>query len=462
MKIILVTDKPRANAVEYFCNSYGGIIVAVINMTSADYENKNIETCSLGDVPALECDLVIVDCCAPEDVERELKVLGVGNVYRFWRDRGEIIHAFSSDLLCRRDFRVENGSLQIASEVFSCRKETGDIPSANSAQQQLSITREVFEAYRKANAAYSGVPVEFRVGENWRNFLKHTRPTFYDAIERADLELLSSLLLDFFRNELTGGTFGGREGYQGFCDNPYEINALRSFFNVWKHCVSDDAIAVLDSPKVGNPYGMVVDGSLLNSNSFCNHYRAQYLDGLVRDAANPVVVELGGGFGGLGYFLTQTNHRMTYINFDLPENLIVSSYYLKSTFKDKKIKLYDGNEPVLTEEDIRTFDIILLPHFAITECPERVADVFVNTISLSEMDYQNIEVYFAEIQRITGSYFYHENMLDNGAGYKYFPVSVFPELQGFKRLMNAPSRWPAFSLTSPHHCHMEFLYERMG
>ena len=462
MKIVLVTDKPRANAVEYFCVANGGRIVALVNLTDSPYENQNITSYTISDIPKIGHDLIIVDCNDSQLVISQLKKYKTGEVYEYWEDRNKLLDIFQgSILLCKRKFDVEDDRLQVGTQFYSCdRKVTENIPSVNTDEQQRKIINDVYEAYTAGCLQCPNLDEKYRTGENWRHFMEGSRPNFYSAIKSSDLDTLSNMLENFFRNELTGGTFGGKEGYDGFCASNMELKPLRDYFNVWKHSVPDASIQELDNPHVGNPYGISVDGVLINTNSFMNHYRSAVLKRLISEVEAPMIAELGGGFGGLAYYLSKNNSGMTYINFDLPENLIVSSYYLKSIFPDKKIKLYDGSPEELSRSNLQEYDLVLLPHFCLPQLSSLSVDLFVNTISLSEMDYLNIETYFKEIYRVTKKYFYHENMIDNGAGYKYFPTSVFPELVDFRLLMSAPSRWPAFSLASPSHCHMEYLYKR--
>lgn len=462
MNIVLVTDKPRANAVEFFCVANGGRIVALVNLTDSPYENQHITSYTISDIPRIGHDAVIIDCIDAPFVISQVKKYKTAEIYNYWPDRNKLLDLLrSSTLLCKRKFGVKDDCLQVGTEFYNCdQKVTEDMPSINSIERQAIIIDEVYEAYNKAYLKYPDLDEKYQTGENWRHFMEGSRPNFYSAIQRVDKKSLSDLLQNFFRNELTGGTFGGKEGYDDFCSRNFEPRELRSYFNVWKHCVPDTPIQELDNPRVGNPYGLSVNGALINSNSFCNHYRSVFLSRLISNIDKPVIAELGAGFGGLAYYLSKDNSDLTYINFDLPENLMVSSYYLKSIFPDKKIKLYDGLSEPLSREELQEYDLVLLPHFCLPRLTNLSIDLFVNTISLSEMDFLNIETYFKEIHRVTRQYFYHENMLDNGAGYKYFPTSVFPELADYKLLMNAPSRWPAFSLSSPGHCHMEFLYER--
>jgi hypothetical protein len=53
-----------------------------------------------------------------------------------------------------------------------------------------------------------------------------------------------------------------------------------------------------------------------------------------------IVVELGGGFGGLAYYLIRDNPQVTYLDFDLPEATALASYYLMRSLPSLSIQLY--------------------------------------------------------------------------------------------------------------------------
>ena len=56
------------------------------------------------------------------------------------------------------------------------------------------------------------------------------------------------------------------------------------------------------------------------------------------------------------------NHNTKLISIDLPEANLLSSYYLKETFPEKKIYLYENykNKKILSKDDFNSFDIFIL------------------------------------------------------------------------------------------------------
>lgn len=323
-----------------------------------------------------------------------------------------------------------------------------------------AITEQVFAAYRRAvaDAPTSG---SYKVGRNWGAFLKMSRPTFYSAAQSGDVDTIDRLLANCLRNELTSGTFGGDAGFKDYVQAGRGVlKGLRDQHHIWQYCVKDASLARVVSPTVGNPFGVKVANGVVHPNTFLNDSRAQYIGDLLAKIERPIVLDLGGGFGGLGHQLAAHNAGTVYMDFDLPENLMVASYFLMAAHPDKRVLLYQSRDQALDAHTLRQYDIVMMPNFMLPQVADRAVNLFTNFISLSEMDYASIVEYLCQADRVSDGYVYQENLLDNGENYEFYPVSVFPDLPHFTKVWSAPSRWPVFSPSSPSHCHGEFLYAR--
>jgi hypothetical protein len=170
---------------------------------------------------------------------------------------------------------------------------------------------------------------------------------------------------------------------------------------------------------------------------------------------------MGGGFGGFAYYLLSSNKEVKYINFDLPEVLIIAQYFLMSAFPDKKFLLYGENgHQTISKDVIDKYDMILMPNFALPNVADNLADLFINTGSLSEMDYHTVEEYIDQIARITRKYFFHDNSDRpslNTSGHVEVVSSKFPIPHDiFKRIYKSNSLWGGGSGR-----YREHLYQRM-
>lgn len=336
----------------------------------------------------------------------------------------------------------------------------GEQAAALGADERRAITDRVFEAYRRAvaDAPASG---PYAVGRDWGALLRNTRPTFYRAVEQNDAEALDRLLANFLRNELTSGTFGGSVGYGNYVKAGSRVlSRVRKQHRVWQYSVNEPDLGRVVSPPVGNPFGVAIGSGVVHANTFMNDSRAQYVGELLSSVPRPIVLDLGGGFGGFGHQLLVNGRESVYVDVDLPENLIVASYFLMAAHPEKRVLLYDSRNQVLDAETLHQYDIVLMPNFMLPQVADRAVNLFTNFISLSEMDYASIAEYLQQVDRVCDGYFYHENVLDNGVDFDFHPVSSFPALPHFTTLWHAPSRWPMFSPSSAQHCHAEILAAR--
>jgi putative sugar O-methyltransferase len=164
---------------------------------------------------------------------------------------------------------------------------------------------------------------------------------------------------------------------------------------------------VLASPIVGNPYGYFMDGVFVREGGEYQHYYSHAIRQLLQSSDKQVVVELGGGYGGLAYYLNRDNPKITYVDLDLPEMLALASYYLMKTLPNLQISLY--GETDFPEETLLTPGIVMMPSFEIKRMPSKSAAVCFNSYSLAEMSASTIRVYIDQIARITSANFLHVN-----------------------------------------------------
>ena len=225
------------------------------------------------------------------------------------------------------------------------------------------------------------------------------------------------------------------------------VNDILSDHSIWKDFVDGANISDACAPPVGNPWGYLVDGSLLLPNSLRHHYWGAHVKNLLAGEENPIVAEIGGGYGGFAYSLLSSSRQVRYIDFDLPEILLMASYYLMNAFPQKRFLLFGEaeNDDALTTEVIDEFDVILLPNFRLPQLGSNSVDLFTNTHSLSEMDYHTVAEYISQIVRTSKRYFFHVNSDQEtlkGTGHVEVPSSRFPiPADIFQRVYKSNSLW---------------------
>lgn len=339
-------------------------------------------------------------------------------------------------------------------------KVTQDIPTLTATAVEKRAIKTVYVAFKLACQDRTDIPPLYQVGENWQRCLDQCMQPLYDMADAGDEQGLIELLRNFCRNSLSRHIMGGEEGYKSFSSHPTIEPWLQHNLEVWLAMGDPDAtLEDAAMPPIGNPYGYDVDGHLINWNSFVNHNRAYRLAQLLEEEDHPIIAEIGGGFGGFAYHLMRRGVKATYIDFDLPENLLIGSYYNSMAYPNKNFLYYEGKDMDLSPENLRQYDAVFLPNFMLPKMEDLSTDLFVNTISFSEMEYDTIGEYFAQIDRIGCKYFYHEN-LSCHPEYKGFPAAIFPKTHHFRLLFKSFSSWHGLDAHTSGHSYMEHLYER--
>lgn len=341
-------------------------------------------------------------------------------------------------------------------------KVTRDVPSPVPLPQQRRIVARCLDAFVRAVRVSGQVPPAYRVGENWGDVFAESRGPLYALARAGDVDGLTDLLANFCRNGLGSSIIGDERMFRSFAAGTRRHSWLQHNLEVWASLLDGEGdLGETAMPPIGNPYGYDVDGHLINWNSFINHARATRCLRLLEDCDRPVIGEIGGGFGGFAYQLLRRDIPLTYVNFDLPENLFISSYYLSMAFPEKRILLYEGPDMSLDPAVLRQYDAVMLPNFMLPAMPAESIDYLLNTISFSEMEYATICEYFSQVDRVVSRYFYHEN-LSCHPDYKGFPSAVFPKPRHFRQVFASFSPWMGLDAYACGHSYMERLYMRPG
>lgn len=351
--------------------------------------------------------------------------------------------------------------LQVTRHRYRVRgKVVRDVPSPLPREAARRIVAGLLAAYRRAQKDAQTAPPAYQAGANWNDVLARSRGALYETARDGDVERLTDLLGNFCRNALSCSILGGEAAFRSFAAHPVQESWVQHNLDVWMALIDGQA-ALEDAalPPIGNPYGYDVEGCLIDWNAFVNHGRAHRCLHFLEDEAHPVIAEIGGGFGGFAYHLLRRNRPLTYIDFDLPENLLIASYYLAMAFPEKRILLYDTPAMSLDPSSLRHYDAVLLPNFMLPALGDGSVSCGVNTISFSEMDYETIDEYFSQIDRIVSRYFYHEN-LSCHPEYQGFPSAVFPALPHFRQVFASFSPWQGLDAYALGHSYLERLFLR--
>lgn len=131
--------------------------------------------------------------------------------------------------------------------------------------------------------------------------------------------------------------------------------------------------------------------------------------GLLDQNAAKVVIEIGGGYGGLARAHLTQNLKTTYFICDLEETIFFSAVYLSKHFGAHKVHLV---ESVLKSSDIEEGHIYIVPQSKIEFLNELKFDYAISQQSLQEMTLKQVERYLDWIDK-HANHLYSCNIFDH-------------------------------------------------
>ena len=173
------------------------------------------------------------------------------------------------------------------------------------------IVEEAIEAYRQFGPS--------QPSGNWEWIFENKKQGFVEALQEGDADRVEELLSSFFRNEASYGIVS----YSALQDKGEAYSAILRDAAVFRDLCGSD-FSVLGIPEVGAPWGVEIEGTLVLPDASRHYYHADRLRALGAEGA---VMEIGGGYGGVFWYLWTGGARpQSYVNCDLVEALVV--FYL--------------------------------------------------------------------------------------------------------------------------------------
>lgn len=308
-----------------------------------------------------------------------------------------------------------------------------------------AIVARVMASYNSAKAVQKDAPEEYQVSQMWLPIYEGYMQQIMATMAAGDADAVGRIYANFFRDACSIGIhgmpvdmfvnyFSGNISleHQGL----YTTDVMHRM-NIWLASIGKTVpVTALETPDIGNPYGYYIDGKFYRHGVDYQHYYATMIARLVRGKGHRTVLELGGGYGGLGHFLLRDNRDLTYIDVDLPENMALTAFYLLSAFPDKNIGLY--GELDLATADLSQYDALVLPNFALPALRDDTVDLAFNSYSLAEMSHNNVTNYIGQFNRLASKFIYHVNHT------RVSPVKAddFPiDTAKFELVTRAPALW---------------------
>ncbi len=269
----------------------------------------------------------------------------------------------------------------------------------------------ISSAYVKAVAKQQRVSAAYEATAWWSEVRRSCLAPVIEALREGDIGRLQMIYGNFFRDPCATGLvsvpFGMRKAYfyrpiQDVYLHAYVGDALYRIDRWISETEGRFAISELAGPRIGNPFGVWIQGTLVTSDAEYHHYCAQKILSVlaIRYKRGPsVITEIGGGYGGMAYYLIRNQEHLRYIDFDVPESVALTSYYLLKAFPALRFLLY--GEQDLTPETLAASDVVLMPLFEMTNMPPNSVDVTFSSHAMSDLADGAMNEYLNLITRMT-------------------------------------------------------------
>jgi|GEM_PF-2477696 hypothetical protein len=316
--------------------------------------------------------------------------------------------------------------------------------------------------YLAMKKVQEGLPRGWQPGVDWGPLLESSWAPVRKAMENNDTRFVDEFFKDMFRNDAIAGLWGGTGMFERFRDADRwtllcRASQVLSHFLWWRQAYGRDVERVRTVP-LGRPWGWKIKGHLVVEPTLEYDGHAQDILRLVSEIPNPVVLEIGGGYGGLARQLVRERPDLAYMGVDLPENAALQAYFLSRALPDRAVALHANSAP----GRIAPGSLHLMPNWALRDLPKGVATVVVNFRSFAEIDTQGLEAIFGEISRLAPRWIYQENLCaPRGDGLVGITLSRQPELAQYRTVRENPSPWLRYGAGSDYICAQK-LQERSG
>jgi hypothetical protein len=287
----------------------------------------------------------------------------------------------------------------------------GFLPQGETTTDDNRILERICAAYSRSVEDQQAASPSFEATEWWKDVRRSCLRPVIEALHGHDADTLGLIYRNFFRDPCSTGLvsvpFGMSKTYfRGAIQDVYRRSYLGDALYRLDYWASQTGgkfeLAELAGPPIGNPFGVSINGTLIRYGADYQHYCARRIINQL-DARHPTVAELGGGYGGMAYYLLRDGGRVRYINFDVPETIALASYYLLTAFPQLRFLLH-GERP-LSPENLANADVVLLPLHQMPSIPAANADLTFSSHAMSDISRDAMPEYLRTISAITRKYF---------------------------------------------------------
>lgn len=163
----------------------------------------------------------------------------------------------------------------------------------------------------------------------------------------------------------------------------------------------------LSAPDICKEPGYTVRGARVSKATmrFQHVVNAFYTAGVFNHLpARPTVLDIGGGYGSLIYFLSTLIGRGRYVIVDVPEVLYFSAIYLQTAYPNWRLYIYEPHTPIPDD-----CDLVLWPDYALDTLHLGTIDLATNVACFQEMNEAQVISYLDFLKRNNTQLLYSSN-----------------------------------------------------
>jgi putative sugar O-methyltransferase len=176
---------------------------------------------------------------------------------------------------------------------------------------------------------------------------------------------------------------------------------------LWEYVRHRDRLGLLDrlaEPELGAPILVRHRGRLISQDLANSAMEFYSIDEAAPLRPEATVIELGGGYGRLGWLMLSVVPGLRYVAVDIPPALALAQEYLTTVFPGVPAYRFRRGRP--DPDEIRRARMAFLTPNQFDSLPPMGADAFVNISSLHEMRLDQISRYLELVDRHTRGVFY--------------------------------------------------------
>jgi hypothetical protein len=249
-------------------------------------------------------------------------------------------------------------------------------------------------------------------GGEWEYLNKNRRYNYIKCLKENNLVSLNKNFSNFFRNDTSYGICTPSfSDFKNFTKSQilFDIDIAKEFVGL------QNLSSLSINKTVGNPYGLIYKKKIIIPDVLRHYYFAQKIINLIgiKENNKNLIIEIGGGYGGMAKILKLSKLNHIFIGIDLIETLLIQYYFLKK--QGIKVKIINR------VKDIKKDYINLVPYDYSEDFLKKIynCSLLFNSRSFSEMSLKVLKKYFNLINNyLKPSYIYHEN-----SNYLLFPKS---------------------------------------